>query len=288
MTQGPYDDIEEEYEGEFEDRYWAELPSDCSRGTPAAMGIDPGIGYYPVLDKEERRYLERELLTPDEHEALLEYRLRNQIIRSFASPSGDADSLAGANGASEGIVHKTWTTAKDPESTKQERNKQMKVKYTAIPSYESCELVGKTDKATCGTIDRKLVGRCLLTKEAGFDGKHMVVGGDETPIVTVEEIGAEGKKPEIELFVQLVGGKRSLASFKFFKGYYAANRENTGVTDLFTDDRAQIERIEACAARMCNAMPECDGQWKIVDSTGARYFLRRFKTDLTSTGRFED
>lgn len=258
----------------------------CSCRTPVNIGIDMGIESYPELDEEDREYLERRLLTPDEREVLFEHRYRKNLI--FASPSGDAESLTAANGASEGIVHKTRTTAKDPESTKQERNKQMKVKYTEIPSYESCELVGKTDKATCGTIDRKLVGRCLLTKEAGFNGKHMVVGGDETPIVTVEEIGAEGKKAEIELFVELVGGKRSLASFKFFKGYYAANRENAGVTDLFTDDRAQIERIEACAGRMCNAMPECDGQWKIVDATGARYFLRRIKADLTSTGYFED
>jgi hypothetical protein len=250
------------------------------------MGIDMGLGYYPEPD-EDREYLERRLLTPDEREALFEYRFRKKL-RSFASPSGDAESLADANGAPEGIVHKTLTTAKDPESTKQERNRQMKVKYTAIPSYESCELVGKTDKATCGTIDRKLVGRCLLTKESGFEGKHMVVGGDETPIVTVKEIGAEGGKAEIELFVELVGGKRSLASFKFFKGYYAGNRENAGVTDLFTDDRAQIERIEACANRMCNAMPECDGQWKIVDAAGDRYFLRHFRADLTSVGYFED
>lgn len=237
------------------------------------------------MEKDREDFL-TELLTPGEYAALIRFRIRQKPI--FASPSGGAESLAGANGAPEGIVHKTRTTAKDPESTKQERNKTMKVKYTAIPSYKSCELVGKTDRATCGTIDRKLVGRCLLTKEAGFDGKHMVVGGDETPIVTVEEIGAEGKKPEIELFVELVGGKKSLASFKFFKGYYAANRENAGVRDLFTDDRAQVERIEACANRMCNAMPECDGQWKIVDATGTRYFLRHIKTDLTSTGRFED
>lgn len=263
--------------------------SDRSYRTPMDIGIDTGTRYHyhPELDEEEREYLERKLLTPDERAALIGFRIR-QKSNNFASPSGDAESLAGANGAPEGIVHKTRTTAKDPESTKQERNKPMKVKYTEIPSYESCELVGKTDKATCGTIDRKLVGRCLLTKEAGFDGKHMVVGGDETPIVTVEEIGAEGKKPEVELFVELVGGKRSLASFKFFKGFYAANRENAGVTDLFTDDRAQIERIEACASRMCGAMPECDGQWKIVDATGARYFLRRIKMDLTSTGYLED
>lgn len=264
---------------------------DCPCMTPKDLGLlkDPGPRCCTRLGEtlqEEILRLSRLHLTPEECLALS----RTGICEKpdFASPSGDAESLAGANGAQEGIVHKTRTTAKDPESTKQERNRQMKVKYTAIPSYESCELVGKTDKATCGTIDRKLVGRCLLTKEAGFDGKHMVVGGDETPIVTVEEIGAEGKKPEIELFVELVGGKRSLASFKFFKGFYAANRENAGVTDLFTDDRAQIERIEACANRMCNAMPECDGQWKIVDSTGARYFLRRIKTDLTSTGCFED
>lgn len=245
------------------------------------------FGYRPELEEELQEDLLMRFLTPDERAALIGFRIRKKM-NDFASPSGDAESLAGANGAPEGIVHKTRTTAKDPESTKQERNKTMKVKYTAIPSYESCELVGKTDKATCGTIDRKLVGRCLLTKEAGFDGKHMVVGGDETPIVTVEEIGDEGKKAEVELFVELVGGKRSLASFKFFKGYYAANRENPGVTDLFTDDRAQIERIEACANRMCGAMPECDGQWKIVDATGSRYFLRRIKMDITPAGYFED
>lgn len=263
---------------------FSDYASDHSCVAPSDMALGPCL----ALSEGELNDLVMRLLPSAEREVLFEYRVRKQIARDFAPPSGGAESLADANGAPEGVVHKTRTTAKDPESTKQERNKTMKVKYTAIPSYESCELVGKTDRATCGTIDRKLVGRCLLTKEAGFDGKHMVVGGDETPIVTVEEIGAEGKKPEIELFVEFVGGKRSLASFKFFKGYYAANRENSGVTDLFTDDCAQIERIEVCAARMCNAMPECDGQWKIVNASGARYFLRRIKTDLTSTGRFED
>ena len=233
---------------------------------------------YQEIDEKDWKARLISSLDPDEYEKL----------KNFIPSSGGVEGFTYADGASESVVHKTRTTVKDPESTKQERNKPMKVKYTAIPNYESCELVGKTDKTTCGTIDRKLVGRCLLTKETGFDGKHMVVGGDETPIVTVEEIGAEGKKPEIELFVELVGGKRSLASFKFFKGYYAANRENSGVKDLFTDDRAQIERIEACAGRMCSAMPECDGQWKIVDATGDRYFLRHFGTDLTSTGRFQD
>lgn len=165
----------------------------------------------------------------------------------------------------------------------------MKVKYTDIPSYESVELVGKTTRAVCGTIDRKLVGRCLITTEDGFTGKHMVVNGDGTPIVSVKEIGeGEGKTAEVELFVQLVGGKKSLASFKFFKGFLADNRENAGVVDIFTENGDQVARIEECARRMCEAAPECDGQWMIVDKDGKRHFLRKITTDVNASGKIEE
>lgn len=165
----------------------------------------------------------------------------------------------------------------------------MKVKYTDIPSYEQVEIAAKTTRAVCGTIDRKLVGRCLITTQAGFTGKHMVVNGDGTPIVSVKEIGeGEGKAAELELFVELVGGKRSLASFKFYAGYVADNRENAGVTDVFTENGDQVARIADCAERMCDAHPECDGQWKIVDKDGKRHFLRKISTDINASGKIEE
>ena len=165
-----------------------------------------------------------------------------------------------------------------------------KMKIREIPVYEECEVEAKTIDSTTGTIDRKTIGRCLLTLAAGYAGKHEVVDGDGTPIVTVESFGKdEDAVKEIEVVVELVGGMKSLASYKFFGGYKAENRENPGVTDIFVEDGAQIAKIVACAERMCRDHSEVDGMWQIVEkSTGKRVFLRKIATNLSKTGKIED
>lgn len=165
----------------------------------------------------------------------------------------------------------------------------MNMKYTEIPSYETVEIVAKTNEAVTGTVDRKLVGRSLLTTSAGFEGKHQVVGGDGTPIRTVQKIGEdEGDAATVELFVELVGGIRSLASYKFFAGYVGKNPENPDVTDVYTDNGEQVQRIVDTAKRMCADHPECDSQWKVVDANGKRYFLRKIATCLKANGKIDD
>ena len=166
----------------------------------------------------------------------------------------------------------------------------MKMKYKEIPSFEEVEIVAKTVDTTAGTMDRKTVGRCLLTTAEGFEAKHEVVDGDGTPIVTVKSFGKdEDEVKEIEVKVALVGDIKSLASFKFFGGYTAPNRENPGVTDVFVEDGAQINKIVACAERMCHDHSEVDGMWQIVEkSTGKRVFLRKIATNLSKTGKIED
>ena len=165
----------------------------------------------------------------------------------------------------------------------------MNMKYMEKPTYETVDVIAKTAETVTGTVDRRLVGRALITLDAGFSGRHQVVGGDGTAIRTVEEIGeGDGKVAAPELFVRLVGDIRSLASFKFFKGYVAENPENPGVTDLFTENGDQAAAVEACAERMCDAHPECDGRWEIVDGGGKRYFLRLVTKSLTSVGRIDD
>jgi hypothetical protein len=164
----------------------------------------------------------------------------------------------------------------------------MQCKYTEVPKYESVDVVAKTTEAITGTIDRKLVGRALLTTEAGFSGKHQVVGGDGTVIRTVQKIGeGEGEVPAVELFVELVGDIKSLASYKFFKGYVGDNAENAGVKDLYTDDGVQIARLVGTAQRMCDDHPECDSQWKIVDKDGNRWFIRKITADVKSNGMID-
>lgn len=165
----------------------------------------------------------------------------------------------------------------------------MNMKYEAVPQYETVEIVAKTLEAVTGTIDRKLVGRALLTTAAGFTGKHRVVGGDGTVIRTVQKIGEdEGDAKTVELFVRLVGDIKSLASYKFFAGYVAENPENPGCIDLFTGDLDQVQRIVDTARRMCGDHPECDDRWEIVDGAGKRYFLRKIVTDLKANGKIDD
>ena len=165
----------------------------------------------------------------------------------------------------------------------------MNMKYTEIPTYESVDVVAKTNEAITGTIDRKLIGRALLTTQAGFEGKHQVVDGDGTPIRTVTEIGeGEGKAQAVELFVELVGGIKSLASYKFFAGYVGKNPENADVMDLYTDNGDQVAKIVETARRMCASHPECDSQWKIVDASGRRWFLRKIATCLKANGKIDD
>lgn len=165
----------------------------------------------------------------------------------------------------------------------------MKCKFTEIPHYEEVEIVAKTLEAVTGTIDRRLVGRALLTTEAGFSGKHQVVGGDGVGIRTVQKIGTEnGEAATVELFVRLVGDIKSLASYKFFKGYVAQNPENPECTDLFTDDFDQVKRVVDTAKRMCDDHPECDSRWEIVDAAGKRYFLRKIVADLKANGKIDE
>ena len=55
-----------------------------------------------------------------------------------------------------------------------------KMKFREIPSFEEVEVAAKTTDTITGTIDRKTIGRVLLTTAEGFEGKHEVVAGDGT------------------------------------------------------------------------------------------------------------
>lgn len=158
----------------------------------------------------------------------------------------------------------------------------MKMKVMEKPVYPEIDVVAKTVSGTeCGTIDRKVVGRVLLTLE-NAEKEYQVVGGDETGIKTVKEFD------EFEVKVEFVGGIKSLASFKFYKGYVAANRENPEIDDVYTTEVDKIEKLRDCAFRMSEAHPECDGQWKIIDKDGKRVFLRAICKSLKANGKIED
>lgn len=161
----------------------------------------------------------------------------------------------------------------------------MKAKYREVPVYEQVELVGKTIDSTCGTIDRKSIGRVLLTEEAGFDGKHEVVDGDGTVIRTVAKIGEDG----IELAVRLVGDIKSLATYKVYDGWTAGNKENAGVIDVFSKDaEGKFLSILNTAKRMSAAHPECDDQWEVIEAaTGKRVFLRKI-ADVDANGKVKN
>lgn len=162
----------------------------------------------------------------------------------------------------------------------------MKVKYKEIPTYEEVELVGKSFDTIAGTIDRKPVGRALITEQAGFEGKHEVVaeGADGTPIRSVEKINEDGDG--IELVVEFVGGIRSLATKKVYKGWTAKNIENKDVVDVFVTDTDAIDAVKRIARRMDEQHPECDSQWQILDkATGKRVFLRLVDTDIKANGK---
>ena len=175
----------------------------------------------------------------------------------------------------------------DNRPSKRKVNKMTKMKFREVPKFEEVDVVAKTCDSVTGTIDRKTIGRALITTAEGFEGKHEVVDGDGTTIRTVKEFGKEENADDaVEVVVELVGGVKSLASYKFFKGYKAANAENPDVMDVFTEDGAQINKIVATAERMCAAHPECDGQWKVVTkSEGRRVFLRLIATNLDATGK---
>lgn len=159
----------------------------------------------------------------------------------------------------------------------------MQMKIKEIEQYASIEIVAKTVDSVTGTIDRKPIGRCLLTTEA-VDKHYEVVGGDGTEIVNVAAM-AEGES--VELFVALVGDIKSLASKKFYTGFKAANRENPEVTDLFTDECDKIDALVQMAGRMCADHPECDSQWQLVDANGKRYFLRKICKSLRANGKID-
>ena len=165
-------------------------------------------------------------------------------------------------------------------NTKTESAEQVKsaegtmVNVDVKPTYVQLNAIGKTcGQAATGTIDRKVISRCILT-DSVFDKDYRVVGGDDTKFVKV------AAKDEIEIWIEMVGNIKSLASFKFFDVYVAANKENDGVTDIFvpadSDDQVKIERALDCASRMAGAHPECDGQYKFVDKDGNRVFLRSY------------
>lgn len=157
----------------------------------------------------------------------------------------------------------------------------MKMKVMEKPVYPEIDIVAKTVDSVCGTIDRKPIGRCLLTLEA-TEKNYQVVNGDGTEVRTVKETD------EVEVKVEFVGGIKSLASFRFFKPYTGENKENSGCTDVYTTECDKVAALMACAERMSDAHPECDGQWKIVDNEGRRVFLRVICKALRANGRVED
>ena len=156
----------------------------------------------------------------------------------------------------------------------------MKMKVTEIPVYPEIEVIAKTVNTVGGTIDRKPVKRVLITTEA-VAKDYVVVGGDDTRIKGVSEI------EEMELRVELVGGIKSLASYKFFKGYTAKNAENPEINELFTEEGEKIERLTETAKRMCESHPECDGQWKIIDNDGNRVIIREICKCLKANGKID-
>ena len=158
----------------------------------------------------------------------------------------------------------------------------MKMKVTERPNYPELDIVAKTVDTLAGTIDRKKVSRCLVTEEV-VAKDYQVVDGDGVKVVHANK--TEG---ETELFVELVGGVKSLASFKFYGGWTAKNKENPEVSELFTEEGDKITRAADCAARMCKSHPECDGQWKLVDKDGNRWFLRLVNRALKANGRLRD
>ena len=160
-----------------------------------------------------------------------------------------------------------------------------KVKFTEKPTYEEVELIGKTFDSITGTIDRKSISRSLITEAAGFEDKHIVVNGDESTIKSVEKIGDDG----VELFVELVGGIKSLASKKLYKGWTAKNKENGDVVDVYVDamgeEVSKAKGLVDIATRMCAAHPECDNQWAIVRKDGGRVFIRLVDTEIDGRGK---
>lgn len=157
----------------------------------------------------------------------------------------------------------------------------MKMKVNEKPNYAELEIAAKTVDSLTGTIDRKKIGRVLVTEEV-VAKDYEVVGGDGALIVHAD------KAEETELFVELVGGIKSLASFRFYGGWTAKNRENPEATDLYTEEGDKISRISECAERMCESHPECDGQWKVVDKDGNRVFVRLVCRSLKANGKIED
>lgn len=155
-----------------------------------------------------------------------------------------------------------------------------KIKVIEVPEYPEIEILAKSVDTLTGSIDRKPIGRSLITLEA-VDKKYTAVGGDDTLVKTVVEAG------ETELWVELVGGIKSLASYKFFGGWTAKNLENPEVFELYTTEADKVEKIAATAERMCEAHPECDGQWKIVDKDGNRWFARKVCTSLRENGKID-
>lgn len=167
-------------------------------------------------------------------------------------------------------MNENTNTAAAVESAK----KGVMVNVDVKPVYAQLNALGKTcGSAATGTIDRKIISRRILTDSA-FDQNYRIVNGDDTKFVTVAE------KDEVEVWVEFVGGVKSLASFKFFDVLIAPNEENNGVTDIFiateSDDQAKIDRAIDCASRMAAAHPACDGQYKFVDVDGNRVFLRSY------------
>ena len=166
----------------------------------------------------------------------------------------------------------------------------MNMKYTEKPEFKSVNILGKTVDSVCGTIDRKQIARVFITEELGFgvDGKDFVaVKGDEN--VTIKTVA---KADETEVFVELVGGIKSLATAKFYGAYVAGNKENADVTDIYVtgDECSKIGKLSSIASGMNAVHPECAGEFKFTDKDGKRVFLRAYRTDVGENGKlkFED
>lgn len=161
------------------------------------------------------------------------------------------------------------------------------VKFTEAPKYEEVALIGKTIESTflAGTFDREQIVRRYLTEAEGFDGKSEIIvnGADKYGILTV-------KPDTLDVYVELMGGKKSLASWKF-AGFTADSIENEGCVDLFvpsTDDVANKGRsLRACAEAMSAATPEAANLWRVVTSDGKRVFIRAY-SPVDKKGRVDD
>lgn len=164
----------------------------------------------------------------------------------------------------------------------------MKVEMKEKDKYPEIEVLGAYSggRDGFGTMDCNAAGMFYVVEVPPPEG--FVALGSEVGFRQVEKIES------IELFVELLNGKRSAESFTI-KGnelYRSHNPENSFAIDVFTrrsvldycyayegDDYGDgvLTELRKCAEAMCKEYPEIAGRWRIVDSLGRRVFVRGYE-----------